>query len=291
MYFMREIQLNDGISMPMLGFGTSELPQNEVSSVVRNAIECGYRLIDTAAGYDNEQMVGEGIRQSSIARSELFITTKLKFWWHGYEDAMRECKDSLKRLGLDYVDLYLIHWPVERNDEAWHAMEALQKDGLVRSIGVCNHHTQHLDALFDYGEVRPVINQVEISPRLQQAALREECAKRNIVAQAWSPLMAGEAFAIPQLQTIADKHGITVSQVVLGWLLSNDVSVIARTRNPKHMQENLDAFSYVPDAEDAALIASLETGRRIGPHPDTFPQVVLPHINNLRQKEIETSCE
>lgn len=283
----RSVILNSGSSMPMLGFGTSLIPNETLPKIVSDAISCGFRLIDTASAYDNEKEVGAGIRMSGVPRSELFLTTKLKFWHHKSEEAIAECHKSLKRLNTDYIDLFLIHWPVLDNEEAWAAMEKLVRDGCVRNIGVCNYHSQHLMQFEAPGVTLPAVDQLEVTPRLHQDKMLSECEEHGILLQAWSPLMAGKAFRIPELQQIAEKHGVSIPKMVLGWLLSRGISVISRSTSVGHMEDTLTSFDFVPDAEDLAVLAALNDGTRMGPNPDTFAGEAVEHFDELLALERE----
>jgi len=268
------VALRDGRSIPQLGLGVYKIPDDaEAARVVEDAIAAGYRHLDTAALYDNERGVGEGLRASGIPRDEVFVTTKLWNDRHGFDDALRAFDESLERLDLDFVDLYLIHWPCPRQDryvEAWRALERIHESGRARSIGVSNFHAHHIDRLIEETGVVPVVDQVELHPNVPQEALRASNAARGIVTEAWSPLARGRLLDDPVLAGIAAKHGRSVSQVVLRWHLQQGVVVIPKTTRAERMRENLDVFGFELDADDLARIRTLENGSRTGRDPDLF---------------------
>ncbi|WP_233265540.1 aldo/keto reductase [Leifsonia sp. AG29] len=248
-----------------------KIPDDEAVGAVVAAIQSGYRLIDTAAFYDNERGVGEGIRRSGVPRDQVFVTTKV--WWtdNGYDSTLRAFDASAERLGVDVVDLYMIHWPAPRSDryvDSWRALEVLREQGRARSIGVANFHTHHLERMVAETGTVPVINQVELHPWLPQRELRRFHDDHGIATQAWSPLARGLVLDEPALLRIAEKHGVSVAQVVIRWQLDLGNLVIPKSATPARMRQNLDVFSFRLDASDAAAIAALENGHRTGVDPD-----------------------
>ncbi|MBV1848995.1 aldo/keto reductase [Catellatospora tritici] len=269
-----EVTLNNGVKMPQLGFGVWQVEDDEAEKAVTSALEAGYRSIDTAKIYFNEEGTGRALRNSGLPRQELFVTTKLWNTEHRYDDALRAFDDSLDKLGLDYLDLYLIHWPVPSQDrytDAWRAMEQLLADGRVRAIGVSNFTAETLTRLVEEFEVVPAINQIELHPYLPQRELRDLHAKHGVHTEAWSPLGQGKTLlAEPVLTRLADKHGKTPAQVVLRWHLQLGNVVIPKSVTPARIAENIDVFDFELDDEDLAAIATLDNGGRIGPDPATF---------------------
>lgn len=268
------LTFHDGRQAPQLGFGVWKIPNDRVDGVVKAALEAGYRSVDTAAIYDNESGVGQGIAQSGIARDELFVATKLWNTDHGHDAARQGFNDSLDRLGLEYVDLYLIHWPVPKNDryvQAWEAMIQLRDEGRAKSIGVCNFNISHLQRLLDETGVLPVLNQIELHPRFQQAALREFHAEHDIITEAWSPLGQGLLWEDPTLQTLANKHGRTIAQIMLRWHIQLGNMVIPKSVTPARLRENMAIFDFALDDDDMAAIAGLDQADgRVGPDPELF---------------------
>jgi 2,5-diketo-D-gluconate reductase A len=267
------LTLNDGVQIPQLGFGVFQVPPEETQRAVETALQVGYRHIDTAAAYRNEEGVGRAIAASGIPREELFVTTKLWNADHGYEEALRAFDASARRLGLDVVDLYLIHWPVPSRDryvEAWRGMERLRADGRVRSIGVSNFQPSHLRRLFDETEVVPSVNQIELHPYLQQWDLRRFHADHGIATEAWSPLAQGAVLDDPVIVDIARAHGKTSAQVVLRWHLQLGNIVIPKSVTPARIAENIDVFDFELTDEEMTEIEYLDRGERTGPDPDTF---------------------
>lgn len=264
--------LNNGLHMPRIGLGTLRVTEGgEVETAVSTAIKSGYRLIDTASIYKNEDGVGEGIRRSGIARDQLFVTTKVWYTDYGYEETLRAYDDSLKKLGLDYVDLYLIHWPCgDRFKSAYKALEKLYKDGKVKAIGVSNFHVHHLEDLLSEAEVVPALNQVECHPLLQQEELRAYCRDKGIAFQAWSPLMAGNSLDHPVLVKLAEKYGKSTSQIILRWDLQNDILTIPKSTNEKRILDNLSVFDFELTPEDLQAISTMNENKRFGPDPEVF---------------------
>ena len=268
-----EVELRDGVTVPQLGFGVFLVPPAETEQVVAQALESGYRHIDTAAGYRNEAEVGSAVRSSSVDRSAIFVTTKCFNSDHGYDAATRACHTSLELLDIGAIDLYLIHWPVPAQDlyvDTWRAFIDLQAEGLVRSIGVSNFQPAHLERLVAETDVAPTVNQIELHPWLQQAELRRLHSDLGIVTEAWSPLARGRALDHPVLGAIAERHGRTPAQVVLRWHVQLGNIVIPKSVTPERIRENIDVFGFELDGDELAAIGDIDRGERIGPDPDTF---------------------
>jgi 2,5-diketo-D-gluconate reductase A len=266
-----QITLNDGTTIPQLGLGVFQVPAEDVAGVVTKALEIGYRSIDTAAAYGNEEGVGQALRESGIAREDLYVTTKLGNSDQGYDAAMRAFDTSFAKLGLDYVDLYLIHWPLPGADkyvETWRALEKLRAEGRVRSIGVSNFQPRHLQRLFEESDTVPAVNQVELHPRLQQADLRAMHAEHDIATEAWSPLGQGELLGDVTIKQLAEKYDRTPAQVILRWHLQLGTIVIPKSATPARIEENFTVFDFELAEDDIATIAELDAGKRFGPHPD-----------------------
>ncbi|MFD5630848.1 aldo/keto reductase [Streptomyces sp. NPDC127072] len=259
--------------MPQLGFGVWQVPDDEAERAVATALEAGYRSIDTAAIYGNEEGTGKGLAASGVAREELFVTTKLWNADQGYDSTLRAFDVSLEKLGLDYVDLYLIHWPSPARGkfvDTYKAFEKLLADGRTKAIGVSNFLPEHLDSLFEATSVVPAVNQIELHPHLQQVAAREYHAERGIATEAWSPLGSGKGLLeVPAIVAIAQKHGRTPAQVVLRWHLQLGNVVIPKSVTPSRIRENIDVFGFSLDTEDIAAISALNEDRRIGSDPAT----------------------
>ncbi|MFD2416973.1 aldo/keto reductase [Amycolatopsis pigmentata] len=267
------IALNNGATIPQLGFGVFQVPEDDTAAVVGHALDAGYRSIDTAAAYQNETGVGEALRDTGVPREDLFVTTKLWNSDQGYDSTMRAFDASVAKLGLDYLDLYLIHWPLPVRDryvDTWRAFEKLYADGRVRAIGVSNFRIEHLRRLFDETSVVPAVNQVELHPGLQQAELRAFHAEHGIVTEAWSPLARGGTLDDPALTGLASKYGKTPAQIVLRWHLELGNVVIPKSVTPSRIRENIDVFDFELAEDDLAVIAELDKGARTGPDPDTF---------------------
>ncbi len=268
------ITLNNGLQFPQLGFGVFQVPSEETERVVSTALEAGYRSIDTAAVYGNEEGVGRAVASCGLARDEVFVTTKLWNAYHGYDQALRAFDASARRLGLDIVDLYLIHWPVpalDRYVETWKALEKLASDGRVRAIGVSNFTADHLRRLFVETGTVPAVNQVELHPYFQQTELRAVHAEHGIATEAWSPLaQGGELLSDATITRLADRHGVTPAQVVLRWHLQIGNIVIPKSVTPARIQENFDIVPFDIPPDDLAAIAALDTGTRMGADPVTF---------------------
>ncbi|WP_426518608.1 aldo/keto reductase [Diaminobutyricibacter sp. McL0618] len=265
------IQLNDGNTIPQLGFGVYKIADAGAADAVEFALETGYRHIDTAAFYENERGVGDGVRRSGLAREDVYVTTKV--WWtdNGYDSTLRSFDASLERLGFDYVDLYLIHWPAPAHDryvETWRALEKLAAEGRMRSIGVANFHIHHLERLARETSTVPALNQVELHPWLQQRDVRAYDAEHGIVTEAWSPLARGRILDNEPLARIAARHGVSPAQVVIRWHLQIGNVVIPKSQTPTRIRENFEVFGFTLDDDDLAVIATLDSGYRTGKDPD-----------------------
>ncbi|MEZ2391693.1 aldo/keto reductase [bacterium RCC_150] len=266
------IKLNDGNEIPQIGLGTWPLDDGEVATAVVSAVELGYRHIDTAVRYGNETGVGRGIRNCGIPRGELFITTKLDGTYQGKDRAIEGLDGSLERLGLDYVDLLLIHWPLPQRNEfvsTWKTFERLQAEGKARSIGVSNFKPAHLERLFREASVVPAVNQIQLSPSITRIDDRAFNESHGIVSESYSPLGAGhDLLNAPVLASIAEKHGKTPGQVVLRWHVQEGLVAIPKSANPERMKENIDIFGFVLDDDDLSAIATLDEGRDAGVDSD-----------------------
>ncbi|MFI9460443.1 aldo/keto reductase [Streptomyces xiamenensis] len=267
------VTLNNGEEIPQLGFGVWQVPDDQATDAVSSALEAGYRHIDTAAIYRNEAGTGKALAASGLPREELFVTTKLWNSDHGYDDALRAIDVSLEKLGLEYVDLYLIHWPTPMYDqyvEAWKAMEQIYADGKAKAIGVSNFRPAHLRRVIDEGTIVPAINQIELHPNFSQAESRGVHAELGIATEAYSPLGSGKGLLDdPKLAEIGAKHGRTPAQVVLRWHLQLGNVVIPKSVTPARIKENIDVFGFELDADDIAAIAALDTNTRVGADPET----------------------
>jgi diketogulonate reductase-like aldo/keto reductase len=268
------LTLNNGVSMPQLGFGVWQVPDDEAEKAVATALEAGYRSIDTAALYQNEEGTGRALAASGLPRDEVFVTTKLWNDDQGYDQALRAFDRSLAKLGLDYVDLYLVHWPQPRRDayrETWRALERIAAEGRARAIGVSNFQPAHLRRLIAGAEVVPAVNQVELHPQLAQSELRAVHAELGIATEAWSPLGQGKGLLDePAVAKVAARHGRTAAQVVLRWHLQLGNVVIPKSVTPSRIRENIDVFDFALTGEDLAELAALDEGVRLGPDPDAF---------------------
>lgn len=267
------VELNNGVKMPRMGLGVFKMPDGDVVvQAVKAAVEAGYRAIDTASVYRNEESVGRAIRECGVPREELFITTKVWNSQQGYDSTLAAFEESRTKLGLDYVDLYLVHWAVkDKYKETWRALEKLYEDGLVRAIGVSNFEIHHLEDLLADAKVVPVVNQVECHPLLNQLELQKYCESKRIYITAWSPLMQGN-LDVPLLQDLAAKYGKTPAQIVLRWDLQRGLITIPKSVNPERIRENADIFDFELSAEDMAAINGLNQNRRFGSHPDNPPK-------------------
>lgn len=266
------IRLHNGVEMPRLGLGVYKVEGgNQVEETVQTALEIGYRSIDTAAFYQNEEGVGNAIRNSGINRKELFITTKVWNTNQGYNETLKAFDDSMKKLQLDYLDLYLIHWPVKgKYLDTWRALEKLYQDGRVRAIGVSNFKIHHLEDLFSHSELKPTVNQVELHPRLSQEELRTFCKTHEIAVEAWSPIGRGRLLNEPVLSEIGEKYQKSTAQVMLRWHLQNGVIVIPKSVTPSRIKENTELFDFALSQDDMDKINSLNKDERFGADPDNF---------------------
>jgi len=267
------LTLHDGVEIPQLGFGVFQVPPEETQEVVEHALEAGYRHVDTAAAYRNEKGVGAAIAASGLAREEVFVTTKLWNSQQGYDSTLAAFDASIGRLGLDYVDLYLIHWPMPTEDrfvDTWRAFERIRDEGLVRTIGVSNFRIEDLERLQAETETLPTINQVELHPRLQQAELRAWHAEHRVATEAWSPLAQGDLLDDETIARVAERHGRTPAQAILRWHLQFGNVVIPKSATPARIRENFELFDFELSGEDMEAFRSLDRGERIGPNPDRF---------------------
>jgi 2,5-diketo-D-gluconate reductase A len=274
------ITLNNGSVMPQLGFGVWQVPDDEAASAVRTALEAGYRSIDTAAIYDNERGTGQGVASSGLPRDEVFVTTKLWNAEQGHDSTLRAFDASLDRLGLEYVDLYLIHWPmpgVDRYVDTWKAFEKIHSEGRARAIGVSNFQPAHLQRLFDETGTVPALNQIELHPRLQQSGPRAFHAEHGIATEAWSPIAQGKVLDDPVIERIADAVGRSPAQVVLRWHFQRDDVVFPKSVSPARMKSNFELFDFELGGPAMEAISDLDQGEsgRTGPNPDKFDYV--PH--------------
>ncbi|MFK8850279.1 aldo/keto reductase [Streptomyces sp. Ac-502] len=268
------ITLNNGVAMPQLGYGVWQVPDDEAAKAVGTALEAGYRSIDTAAIYGNEEGTGKALAASGIARDELFVTTKLWNDEQGYDSTLRAFDTSLGKLGLEYVDLYLIHWPMPAKDtfvDTYRAFEKIYQDGRAKAIGVSNFQPAHLERLMGETSVVPAVNQIELHPQLQQSELRAFHARHDIATEAWSPLGQGKDLLKNATVTgLAEKYERTPAQIVLRWHLQLGNVVIPKSVTPSRIKENVDVFGFELDDADLSALAALDSGTRLGPDPDTM---------------------
>lgn len=264
--------LANGVEMPYLGLGVFKMTErDETIQAIKTALEVGYRAIDTASLYGNEEEVGEAIRQSNVPREEIFITTKVWNTEQGYDETLRAFERSLKRLGVEYIDLYLTHWPVEdKFVDTYRAIERLYEEKILRVPGVSNHHEHHLEKIFAVANVKPMVNQVELHPYLSQENLRAFCADNNIAVTAWSPLGRGQILTDETINKIAQKYGKSAAQVILRWLYQNDIIIIPKSVTPSRIEENFHIFDFELTNEDVESINKLNKNERIGQNPDNF---------------------
>lgn len=271
------VKLNDGNRIPQLGYGVWQIGNDEAISAVSEALNVGYRHIDTAAIYGNEEGTGKAINESGIARSDIYLTTKLWNKEQGYESTLKAFDESLKKLGTDYVDLYLIHWPLPSKDlfmETWRAFIKIKQEGRAKSIGVSNFQTADLERILKESDVVAVINQIELHPQFQQDELRLFHSKHNIATEAWSPLGQGTILENPTLKTIAERHGKSVAQIILRWHIETGNVVIPKSVTPARIKENFEVFDFSLNGTDHDAITKLDkTDGRIGPNPATFSVV------------------
>lgn len=267
------VALNDGTSIPQIGFGTWQVPADAAEAATREALAVGYRHIDTAAVYANEHEVGLGLAGSGLSRDEVYLTTKLWNPDHGRDEALRAFDRSMEKLGIEQLDLYLIHWQCVQFGkyvETWRTFIELRESGRVRSIGVSNFKEPALREIIDATGVVPVLNQVELHPWLPQRDLRAVHAELGIATESWSPLASGQLIHDPVLEAVAAKHGKSTAQVMIRWHLQLGLIVLPKSVTPTRIAENIDVFDFILDADDMEVIASLESGRRTGPDPDEY---------------------
>lgn len=264
--------LANGVEMPIFGLGVYKMtdPQETIEAITK-ALQIGYRAIDTASLYYNEEQVGEAIRHSGVAREEIFVTTKVWNTDQGYDNTLKAFEVSLKKLNMDYVDLYLTHWPVEgKYPDTYRAIERLYEEKLIRVPGVSNHHAHHLEQLLRSANVPPMVNQVEAHPYLSQEPLRTFCREHHIAVTAWSPLGRGGVLQDETIIKIAEKYGKSAAQVVLRWHLQHNIMVIPKSVTPSRIEENANIFDFVLSSEDMTVIDSLNRNQRFGKDPDNF---------------------
>jgi 2,5-diketo-D-gluconate reductase A len=268
------ITLNNGIEIPQLGFGVYQVPPEETRDAVQAALEVGYRHIDTAEMYGNEKGVGEGIRASGVPREEVFVTSKLNNGFHAHDDALKAFDGTLEALGSDYVDLFLIHWPLPGIDvdyvETWKALEEIYESGRAKSIGVSNFNAHHLRKLHGETEVVPAVNQIEVHPYLAQDELRAFNAQHQIATEAWSPIAQGKVLDDPTILRVAERYGKTASQVTLRWHVQRGDIVFPKSVTRSRVEENFDIFDFELSEDDLREITALDRNERTGPDPDTF---------------------
>jgi diketogulonate reductase-like aldo/keto reductase len=280
---MSNYKLNNGNKIPSIGFGTYQAKEEEGITAIIKALETGYRLIDTATKYENEEMVGKAIRQSNVPREELIITTKVWREQLGYENTKKAFQDSLKKLKLDYIDLYLIHWPAnaknfknwqETNNETWRAMEDLVNEGKIKNIGVSNFWPEHLEPLLASAKIKPVVNQIEFHPGYWQPEVVEFCEKHNILIEAWSPLARGKVFENEEIKAIAKKHNKSVAQICLRWVLEHHAVVIPKSSTPERIVENCEIHDFQLSTEEIKTINNLPKMGFSGELPNEWPDKV-----------------
>ena len=274
-----DIRLNNGVEIPQLGFGVFQVEPEETVEAVRTALEVGYRHIDTAEMYGNEREVGQAIRESGLDRSEVFVTSKLNNGFHAHDDALKAFDQTLDDLGFDYLDLFLVHWPLPGIDvdyvETWQAMEEIYRGGKCRAIGVSNFHEHHLHRIFEATETKPAVNQIEAHPYLANDALRAFCREHEIAVEPWSPIAQGKVVDDPAVRQVADSVGRTPAQAVLRWHIQRGDIVFPKSSTASRIRENFEIFDFELTDDDMAAITALDKGEegRTGAHPDTFAYV------------------
>ncbi|MBE6054124.1 MAG: aldo/keto reductase [Clostridium sartagoforme] len=262
-------ELSNGLKIPAIGFGTYKLgDDHQVIEEIKNALEIGYRHIDTAAFYGNEEAIGRGIKESGVKREEIFLVTKLWNEYHGYDKAIESFNKSIKRLGVDYLDLFLVHWPTELNSETWRALEDLYYDGKVKAIGVCNFKIGHLEELKKTARIMPMTNQIEIHPGYTQKDMIEYCQGNNIQLVAWGPIMRGRIFEEPLMIELSKKYNKTIAQITLRWHLQNNIIPIPKSSNKDRIKENFDIFDFEIEKEDILKIDSLNRNESVSQAPN-----------------------
>ncbi len=278
---VKQYELTNGVSIPSIGFGTWQIPDGPVAAdATRAALEMGYRHIDTAAIYGNEESVGRGIIESGVARKDIFLTTKLWNEMHGYENTKLAFEESLKRLKTDYLDLYLIHWPnpakfrdswKEKNAGSWRAMEEFYREGRIRAIGISNFHRHHIEALLETAEIAPMVNQIRLCPGDTQEPLVDFSREKGMLLEAYSPLGSGKIFEVPEIVEIARKHGKTVAQICVRWSLERGYLPLPKSKTPERIRENLEVFDFELTDADHGIIAGLTGCVGFSSDPDTRP--------------------
>ena len=270
--FDQMVILSNGVQMPQFGLGTYKMTEPEQTmQAVEKAVSLGYRAIDTASIYDNEQVIGEAIRNTGIAREDLFVTSKVWNDEQGYDETLRAFERTLTRLDMNYLDLYLTHWPVTGSYvDTYRAIERLYDEKLIRATGVSNHHETHLQEIFAIANIRPMVNQIELHPRLTQQPLRQFCREQQIAITSWSPLARGQIFEDATLTAIAAQYGKTVAQVILRWHIQNGLIVIPKSTSPSRIQENSEITDFTLSPSDMAMIEALNADERTGMDPETF---------------------
>src|SRR3972149_798242 len=267
-----KLKLNNGIEIPRLGLGTYNITRKkDVDRAIHSALEAGYRLIDTAAAYYNEREIGEAIKSSTVTREEIFITTKLDNSDHGYKSTFRAFEQSLSRLDTDYVDLYLIHWPISRRrNESWKAMEELLEKGKCKAIGVSNYMINHLEDLKKNSSVLPAVNQIEFNPFVFEREVKEYCQNLGVAVEAYTPIARGRKFKHQDIKRLSDKYGKTEAQVMLRWCIQHNVIVIPKSSSPERIKENADIFNFNISDEDMGVMNSLDEDLRYSPDPHNY---------------------
>lgn len=265
-------QLANGVEMPRLGLGVYKMTESDIAiQAITTALDYGYRHIDTASLYANEKEVGEAIRVSNVPRKDIFVTTKVWNTDQGYDQTLRAFEKSLELLGMDYVDLYLTHWPIKETFvDTYRAIERLYDEKLIRATGVANHHEHHLEAIAVKANVKPMVNQIECHPRLTQFDLREYCEEQGIAITSWSPLARGRILEEPTLKRISGKYGKSTAQTIIRWHLQHDLIVIPKSENPSRIAENMDVYDFELSFEDMKNIDALNLNERTGKDPDNF---------------------
>lgn len=260
--------LNNGLNMPLLGLGVYDMYGSEAEAAIADALEIGYRLIDTAAAYENEKEVGNAIRRSAVPRHEIFVTTKVANEEQGYDSTLKAFDESMRRLDIDYIDLYLVHWPIKgKRKDTWKALEKLYNDSQVRAIGVANYLVPFMEELEGYATITPAVNQVEFSPFLFMKDLFEYCKQQHVQLQSYSPLARGQKFNHPILLALAKKYGKTPAQVMIRWNLEHRISTIPKSASRKRLQENFDVFDFSLDAADMKTLDNVNEDFRVVENP------------------------
>jgi methylglyoxal/glyoxal reductase len=266
-----KLKLNNGIEIPYLGLGTYNIiEKKEVDTAIHSALDAGYRLIDTAAVYYNEKEIGEAIKSANVSREEIFVTTKLDNSDHGYKKALKAFETSLKKLDMDYVDLYLIHWPVRGRNESWKAMEELLKAGKCKAIGVCNFMISHIEDLKKNSSIIPAVNQIEFNPFVFENEVIEYCRNLDIAIEAYTPIARGRKFKNTVIKEMSDSYGKTEAQIMLRWELQHNTIVIPKSSNPERIKENADIFNFNISDGDMKVLDSLDESLRYSPDPHSY---------------------